>query len=976
MTQVTPRRIRLIRADGLRALQRAIAGLCGRTAGAAGGVGVLVPTRSAAAVLRETLAGGAPGRADDRRPSPDLMTRQEWYGRLHEALPGAPPRLSAVEREVLLAAAARDAASTTPPPFTLRPGLIAEMLAFYDTLLANRRTLERLESFLVADLEPRVDIDRGAERLLRQTRFLVAAFRGFQERQAASGGIDEDGLRRALLASDAPGPHEAIVVAAADRAADPGGGLYPADYDLLARLRGVRSVTLVASSRSLAAGLGNRLHDAFPDLEEEAWPGEPGSGASPAVEGPPPAIPCHRSRDREEELRAAAARFRRLAPSEEAAAGDGRPVPVAPRLALVFGRPLPYVYLARSAFADAGLAVVVSESLPLAAEPYAALLEQVFQAASSRFGRTALVGLLRSPHLVVEVDERVPDAAALSALERALLDAGYAGNPRRLGELASRWTGDLALAARAAALVATELSPLAVAAPVSAHVAAVRAFLAAHERTVDPSDPLAQRHLRARAAALAILDGVAEAARRFDDPPIPLETTAAQVRRWMEAQTFAPREPDPGAAGVHLLDARAASFGAFDVVHLAGLVSGEWPEPPRHEILYPSFLLSQLGWPAGGETAAAARAEFEDLLRLARRETSVSTFLLEDDTIVEPSPLLDAIAADGHAGATAGGMGGDPQSGDDGLERSQAPGGWGAIRAGRTPRDDPRYHGQAGEAQVSRLSVSAIDRYLDCPFKYFAANVLRLEEEPEGDPALAPKARGIFVHELFRAFFSAWQREGEVAVTAAALPRARALFARVAEDQLRNLPPGEAAAERLRLLGSAGAPGLGEVVFEAEAASGLPVVRRLLEYPFDGTFVLEAGGEARRVRLRGTIDRVDLLAGGGLRVVDYKTGRAPAARAVQLPAYLLCVAQALSGGGARSPGGGEALYVAFGEAEPVRWVVRGEEDRAVLEEAVTRVFAALDGIAAGSFPPRPAERRLCATCGFRSVCRKDYVDGE
>ena len=974
MTQPTPRRIRIIRTDGPRALQHAIAALCGDAAGDAGRVGVLVPTRSAAALLRETLAG-TPGHPGLRCPPPDLMTRQEWYGRLHEALPGAPPRLSAVEREVLLAAAARAAASATPPPFTPRPGLIAEMLAFHDTLLANRRTLERLESFLVADLEPRVDIDRGAERLLRQTRFLVAAFRDFEARQAASGGIDDDGLRRALLASEAPGPHEALVVAAADRAADPGGGLDAADYDLLARLPGVRRVTLVATSRSLAAGLGDRLHDAFPDLDEEAWHGEPEPPASPGGESPR-AIACHRYRDREEELRATAARFRRLIPADPLAAEDDRPAPVAPRLALVFGRPLPYVYLARSAFADAGLAVVVSESLPLAAEPFAALLEQLFQAALSRFARTALVGLLRSPHLAVELEERVPDAAALSALERALLDEGYAGNPRRLAELASRWTGDLAHAARAAALVAAELSPLALPAPVSAHVAAVRAFLAAHERTVDPADPLAQRHLRARAAALAVLDGVAEAAARFDDPPISLETTAAQVRRWMEGQTFAPREPERGRDGVHLLDARAACFGAFDVVHLAGLVAGEWPEPPRHEILYPSFLLSQLGWPAGGEAAAAARAGFEDLLQLASRETSVSTFLLEDDTIVEPSPLLDAVAGGDAAPGAPAPAEGEPAGGDAAPGGSQPSGEWPAIRAGRTPRDDPRYHGRAGEAKVGRLSVSAIDRYLDCPFKYFAANVLRLEEEPEGDPALAPKARGIFVHELFRAFFSAWQREGEVAITADALPRARALFARVAEEQLRHLPPGEAAAERLRLLGSAAAPGLGEVVFEAEAASALPVARRLLEYPFDGTFVLEAGGEARRVRLRGTIDRVDLLAGGRLRVVDYKTGRAPAARSIQLPAYLLCVAQALSGGGAGPPDGGEALYVAFGEADPVRWVVRGEGDRAVLDEAVTRVFAALDGIAAGSFPPRPAERRLCATCGFRSVCRKDYVDAE
>ena len=36
----------------------------------------------------------------------------------------------------------------------------------------------------------------------------------------------------------------------------------------------------------------------------------------------------------------------------------------------------------------------------------------------------------------------------------------------------------------------------------------------------------------------------------------------------------------------------------------------------------------------------------------------------------------------------------------------------------------------------------------------------------------------------------------------------------------------------------------------------------------------------------------------------------------------------------------------------------------------------LDGIAGGHFPPRPAERSLCAVCAYAAVCRKDYVTEE
>ena len=69
------------------------------------------------------------------------------------------------------------------------------------------------------------------------------------------------------------------------------------------------------------------------------------------------------SRDREEEL---AEFVRGAAPGE------------AGRTAVVFQRPLPYLYLARSVFADAGQPYQALDSLPLAAEPFAAALDVIF----------------------------------------------------------------------------------------------------------------------------------------------------------------------------------------------------------------------------------------------------------------------------------------------------------------------------------------------------------------------------------------------------------------------------------------------------------------------------------------------------------------------------------------------------------------------------------------------------------------------
>src|SRR4029077_77121 len=98
-------------------------------------------------------------------------------------------------------------------------------------------------------------------------------------------------------------------------------------------------------------------------------------------------------RDREEEL-AEFARALKVAP---------RTTPLG-RTAIVVQRPLPYLYLARQVFADAGVPYQALDALPLAAEPFAAAVDLVFSAIAADFTRGALVELLRSPHFSFDAD--------------------------------------------------------------------------------------------------------------------------------------------------------------------------------------------------------------------------------------------------------------------------------------------------------------------------------------------------------------------------------------------------------------------------------------------------------------------------------------------------------------------------------------------------------------------------------------------
>jgi hypothetical protein len=486
---------------------------------------------------------------------------------------------------------------------------------------------------------------------------------------------------------------------------------------------------------------------------------------------------------------------------------------------VVFRRPLPYVYLGRTVFEAARVQWQASDALPLASEPFAAALDLVFAAVVARFARRPLVQLLRSPHFNLAADPGEPAQAGIAALDRALADAGYLGDVERLRAFAEMAVGPEAAAARAAAAVAGELAPLADRANVSSHLTRVLAFLHGHERMSAADDPADTRHLRARAAVLRTLEDMRAAAVAHDDPVVPLEEVAASVRRWIESQTFTPARGD---GGVRLVDAQSARYGDFDHVWLAGLVAGDWPESSPRNIFYPPFLLSRLGWPPESERLAAERAAFSDLLGLARDRVSVSSFTLEDDSIVEPSPLLEDLERAGLPTADAGGGPAvrvfldEALSGRTVVTESLAPTAaeWAALRGARTPAADPAFHGFGTTAgppprRQRPYTVTGVDRYLECPFRYFAVSVLGLPDEAPDEQGMSPKERGRFVHEVFRAFFAEWQARGGTGIGVEELDAARGLFAEVAGQRLALLPESEAALERLRLLGSVAGPGLG-----------------------------------------------------------------------------------------------------------------------------------------------------------------------
>jgi RecB family exonuclease len=963
---ITPRRTRLIRAADLHEFRQALGGLQHGTDSA-----FVVPTRAAAVQLARSFAEGHP---------PRFVTRDQLYDLLHTQLVNPPRRLNAFEREAIAQAAASDALRETGDlPFQIRPGLITEMLRFYDQLRRQSQQVSRFDELITGALAGDSTLDRGAERMLAQTRFLVAAFRQYERRVAASGACDEHLLRERLLehsdvvsgVSRSGGDQllKHIVVTVADWIADPA-GLFVADFDLLARLPGLEMLDLVCTTAVLGSGFHERIHSWWPGLEETAATELTGqtSRVRPVLALPTtdPERVWFTYRDREEELAAVADRLK-------TSDLTGRSLD---RTAIVFKHPLPYLYLAPDTLGAAGIPYQIADALPLAAEPVATIVDLILEAVETAFSRQSLVALLRSAHLKVRLkpdtttevpltrDTTIVFPQSISELNHELSDRRYLGGLDRLEQFAADHKAIGSDAALEAALaIARELAPLATARPASEHIHHLVNFLQRHFRPLENTDELAVREQSVRDALLEVLRRMAAARQQHHDVTWTIDDLAAAVRRWIGEETF---PVETAAKGVFLLDDQAARYGDFDDVTVVGLIETEWPERPRRNIFYPPTLLKSLGWASEKDRRAADEARFLDLLCTASREVALFTFTLDDEALVSRSILLDEVPrarlsavqrTANEAAATA-------------IDQRE----WARLRTSRTAADAAIFHGAAGPRAETAWSVSALETYTTCPFKFFAQHILKLEEEPDDEEVMDPRRQGQFVHNVFETFFVEWQQSGRRAITAANLDQARTLFTDVVDRALAALPEGEAGLERTRLLGSSAAAGLGEAVFRMEAERSVPVIERLLEHELRGSFTMSTCAGSREVQLRGKADRVDLLDDGTFRLIDYKLGWPPDRnRALQLPIYSVCAEQRLAGRHGRRWSLGEAMYLAFkGPKRVVPLFTPGNRDE-VLEKAQQRLVDTIDAISRGDFPPTPDDVYRCETCSFAAVCRKDYV---
>jgi putative RecB family exonuclease len=269
----------------------------------------------------------------------------------------------------------------------------------------------------------------------------------------------------------------------------------------------------------------------------------------------------------------------------------------------------------------------------------------------------------------------------------------------------------------------------------------------------------------------------------------------------------------------------------------------------------------------------------------------------------------------------------------------------------------------------SSLSPSRAGDFMRCPLLYRFRVIDKLPEKPS-----AAATRGTVVHAVLERLFDVPAIErtpvraramvaGEWERLLAARPELAGLFAEAeggaadgpADDAAGGAAAGDQAAERLaRWLADAEA--LVERWFTLEDPTRLEPAERELYVET----ALESG-----LVLRGYVDRLDVAPTGDLRVVDYKTGKAPrpeyAAEALFQMKFYALVLWRLRGVVPRRLqlvylGSGEVVTYDPGEPE----LLAVERKLLALWEAIRRATES------GDWRPRPS--RLCDWCDHQAVC--------
>jgi len=316
-----------------------------------------------------------------------------------------------------------------------------------------------------------------------------------------------------------------------------------------------------------------------------------------------------------------------------------------------------------------------------------------------------------------------------------------------------------------------------------------------------------------------------------------------------------------------------------------------------------------------------------------------------------------------------------------------------AARSQRAP--DGAYEGDlavlaqvlSGRFPADHLwSPSRLETYGACPHMFFASHLLGLDVRGPPEPGLDAAQLGSILHEILEAAYAAAEDLSSVDSVLQALDQVRDPILDHAPERHGFRPTPLWAIERAQH-----AESLRETVraLAEQGADWIPIGLELA-FGIGGKPPLELQLAGRVARVRGIIDRLDQRPDGGLRVIDYKTGRSrlnvgelDEGRRIQLPLYALAAQEALGLGqvvdgfywailaaerGSLRLSNYRAPEEAVGASSGLGGSTPEAGPAAAYATARGHVGRILDGVSAGVFPPMPPPGGCPEYCPAAAWC--------
>ena len=340
-------------------------------------------------------------------------------------------------------------------------------------------------------------------------------------------------------------------------------------------------------------------------------------------------------------------------------------------------------------------------------------------------------------------------------------------------------------------------------------------------------------------SAATFLEDLREAARGAGTRLDPRELHAVLQDAMDRVSVRPPWGGHPRIAIYGLLEARMARA---DLVVCGGLAEGVWPASPAPDALLPPAVLRALGVPGAdfriglsAHDLAAALGAPDVVLSWARRD---------DGAPVIPSRFVLRIKA----------MLGDNASAHEEVEALRLAR-WIDLAEPAAPYPRPKPLPGVEQRKVD-ISVTGLDRLRSDPYQFYASSILRLRRLDLLDEEPSAAWKGTAVHTILETWHKAGGRAGELVGTAEAVL-----------DRLNAHP----------LMRGLWRPRLVKALewIDSKIVTLFDEGRTVLDSEIKGNL------QFKGIRIHGRADRIDRLAGGGLAIVDYKTGLPPSRRMVK-----------------------------------------------------------------------------------------------